>query len=119
MLRDGKENSNNPTPNNIVIVPATNTEYYTDISEELFIERDINWLRLRDITLNYTLPQRILPNASVFFTATDLFILTNYTGVDPLASASNPATGGSGSVGIDYGNFATPRTFSFGAKVRF
>ena len=119
VLRDGKENTANPTPNNIVIVPATNTEYYTDISEEMFIERDINWLRLRDITLNYTLPQRILPNASVFFTATDLFILTNYTGVDPLASASNPATGGSGSVGIDYGNFATPRTFSFGAKVRF
>jgi hypothetical protein len=89
------------------------------MSEEMFIERDINWLRLRDITLNYTLPKRILPNASVFITGTDLFILTNYTGLDPLSSASNPATGGSGSVGIDYGSFATPRAISFGAKVRF
>ena len=119
VLRDGKENSSDPTPNTIVIVPATNTDYYTGISEELFIENDINWLRLRDITLNYTLPKRILPNASVFVTGTDLFLLTNYSGLDPLASASNPATGGSGSVGIDYGSFATPRALSIGAKVRF
>ena len=119
VLRDGKENSASPTPNNIVIVPATNTDYYTGMSEEMFVEQDINWLRLRDITLNYTLPKRLLPNASVFVTATDLFILTNYTGLDPLSSASNPATGGSGSVGIDYGSFATPRAISVGAKVRF
>jgi len=26
-MRDGKENSANPTPNNIVIVPAVNTNY--------------------------------------------------------------------------------------------
>lgn len=119
VLRDGKENSANPTPNNIVIVPATNTDYYVNMSEEMFIEQDINWLRLRDITLNYTLPKRILPNASLFVTGTDLFILTNYSGLDPLSSASNPATGGSGSVGIDYGSFATPKAVSFGAKVRF
>lgn len=119
VLRDGRENSANPTPNNVVIVPALNTDYYTDISEEMFIEQDINWLRLRDVTLNFTLPKRILPNASVFITGTDLFLLTNYSGLDPLASASNPATGGSGSVGIDYGSFSTPRAISFGAKVRF
>jgi len=119
VLQDGKEYSANPTPNNIVIVPALNTDYYTNMSEEMFIEQDVNWLRLRDITLNYTLPQRILPNASVFITGTDLFMLTNYTGLDPLSSASNPATGGSGSVGIDYGSFATPRAISVGAKVRF
>lgn len=119
VLQDGKENSANPTVNNIVIVPATNTDYYTNMSEEMFIEQDINWLRLRDITLNFTLPKRILPNASVFVTGTDLFMLTNYSGLDPLSSASNPATGGSGSVGIDYGAFATPRAVSIGAKVRF
>ena len=119
VLRDGKENSASPTPNNIVIVPAVNTDYYTNMSEEMFVEKDINWLRLRDVTISYTLPQRLLPNASLFVTGTDLFILTNYTGLDPLASASDPATGGSGSVGIDYGSFATPRAISFGAKVRF
>ena len=119
VLRDGRENSANPTPNNIVIVPALNTAYYTAISEELFIEQDINWVRLRDITLNYQLPVRILPNASVFVTATDLFLLTNYSGLDPIGSATTVATGGSGSAGIDYGGFPIPRGISFGTKVRF
>jgi len=119
VLRDGKENTANPTPNNIVIVPAINTNYYTDMSPEQFIEKNINWVRLADITLSYTLPQRLLPNASVFVTATDLFMFTNYTGLDPLGSASNPNTGGSGSVGIDYGNFGIPRAVNIGAKVRF
>ena len=119
VLRDGKENSTNPTPNSIVVVPALNTAYYTNMSEELFIEQDINWLRLRDITVTYDLPQRVLPNASIFITGTDLFLRTNYSGLDPIASASSPATGGSGSVGIDYGGFPTPRAISFGTKVRF
>ena len=119
VLRDGKENSSNPTPNSIVIVPAQNTSYYTLMSEELFIEQDINWLRLRDITVTYDLPKRIAGGASVFITGTDLFLRTNYSGLDPIASASSPATGGSGSVGIDYGGFPTPRAISFGTKVRF
>src|SRR5688572_6328245 len=119
VLRDGRENSANPTPNNIVIVPALNTAYYTAISEELFIEQDINWIRLRDITLSYQLPARILSNASVFMTATDLFLLTNYSGLDPIGSATTVATGGSGSAGIDYGGFPLPRGISFGTKMRF
>ena len=119
VLRDGRENSANPTPNNIVIVPALNTTYYTAMSEELFIEEDINWLRLRDITLSYQLPPRFLNNASVFVTATDLFLLTNYSGLDPIGSATSVATGGSGSAGIDYGGFPIPRGISFGTKVRF
>ncbi|HVX41747.1 MAG TPA: SusC/RagA family TonB-linked outer membrane protein [Gemmatimonadaceae bacterium] len=119
VLRDGKENTATPTPNNIVVVPALNTNYYTGMSPEQFIEKNINWLRLADVTLSYTLPKRILPNASVFVTATDLFMFTNYTGLDPLGSASNPNTGGSGSVGIDYGNFGPPTAVSVGAKVRF
>lgn len=119
VLRDGKENSANPTPNNIVVVPALQTSYYQGMGEELFIEQDINWLRLRDITLNYQVPKRYLSNASVFITATDLFLLTNYSGLDPIGSATTVATGGSGSAGIDYGGFPIPRTFSFGTKVRF
>src|SRR3954468_24041834 len=49
VLRDGKEGSATPTINNIVIVPGIQTDYYRLISEELFIEKNINWLRLRDI----------------------------------------------------------------------
>ena len=52
VLRDGKENTATPTQNNIVVIPAVQTSYYTAISEELFIEKNINWVRLRDVTLN-------------------------------------------------------------------
>src|SRR6185312_8999788 len=94
VIRDGKENLANPTQNNIVVIPALNTNYYTGMSEELFIERNINWLRLRDVTLNYELPpQRFSRTASLYVTATDVFLWTNYTGLDPIANGNDAAVG--------------------------
>lgn len=119
VLRDGKENSNNPTANSIVIVPAVQTGYYTGASEELFIERNINWIWLRNVTVTYELPQRLVQNASVFVTGTDLFLHTNYTGLDPMTNGNSAAVGGSGAVGIDWGNFPTPRGFNFGMRLGF
>jgi hypothetical protein len=119
VLRDGLENSATPTPNNIVVIPGVQTAYYTSISEELFIERDINWVRLKDVTLQYIVPERYLRNASVFVTGTDLFLITNYTGLDPIVNGNSAAVGGSGGAGIDFGNFPTPRTYSFGVKLSF
>jgi TonB-linked SusC/RagA family outer membrane protein len=117
VLRDGKENSTTPTPNTIVVVPAVQTSYYTNISEELFIEKDINWLRLRDVTVSYTLPERLIRNASVFITGTDLFLWTNYSGLDPIVNGNTAAVGGSGAAGIDFGNFPIPRGINFGIKL--
>jgi hypothetical protein len=121
VLRDGRENTVNPTQNNIVIVPAAQTLYYTNMSEELFIEKDINWLRLRDITVRYELPGRFLGAraASVYLTGTDLFIITNYSGLDPIVNGNSAAVGGSGAVGIDFGNFPMPRGVNFGISVGF
>ncbi|MEO6447097.1 MAG: SusC/RagA family TonB-linked outer membrane protein [Gemmatimonadaceae bacterium] len=121
VLRDGKENSATPTRNNIVVIPATQPLFYTAISEELFIEKDINWLRLRDVTLRYLLPARSLGarEASVFVTGTDLFLVTNYSGLDPIVNGNTAAVGGSGASGIDYGNFPMPRGFNFGFRVAF
>ena len=121
VLRDGKENSANPTPNNIVIVPGAQTAYYTNTSEELYIEKDINWLRLRDITLRYELPGRLLRarNASVYLTGTDLFLITNYSGLDPIVNGNTAAVGRSGAVGMDFGNFPMPRALNFGINVGF
>ena len=121
VLRDGKENTANPTVNNIVVVPAVQTNYYTTMSEELFIEKDINWLRLRDVTLSYAIPGRWVRarSASVYVTATDLALFTNYTGMDPIVNGNTAAVGGSGGVGIDYGNFPMPRGINFGFKVAF
>ncbi len=121
VLRDGKENSDTPTPNNIVVVPAVQTSYYTGISEELFIEKNINWVRLRDVTFRVNLPGKWLKarNASAYVTGTDLFVLTNYSGLDPIVNGNTAAVGGSGAAGIDYGNFPMPRGFSFGLKMGY
>ena len=121
VLRDGKENSANPTQNNIVIVPSVQTAYYTNMSEELYIEKDVNWLRLRDLTVRYELPGRLIGarNASVYLTGTDLFLITNYSGFDPIVNGNTAAVGGSGAVGMDFGNFPMPRAVNFGINVGF
>ncbi|MFD1255984.1 SusC/RagA family TonB-linked outer membrane protein [Mucilaginibacter terrae] len=123
VLQDGRENSSSPTVNNIAVTPYYQNGYYTNVSEELFIEKNINWIRLRDMTLNYNLPQKLIKrqnfvkNASVFMTATDLFLITNYTGLDPVVNGNTAAVGGSGAVGIDYGNFPIPIGLNFGLRV--
>jgi TonB-linked SusC/RagA family outer membrane protein len=121
VFRDGKENTATPTANNIVVIPAVQNAYYTGISEELFIEKDINWLRLRDVTLRYSMPSKFLMarDASVFVTGTDLFLFTNYSGLDPIVNGNTAAVGGSGAAGIDYGNFPMPRGLAFGVTVRY
>jgi len=118
VLQDGLENTDHPTPNNIVLTPATTPSYYTSMSEELFIEKDINWARLRDVTLSYMLPER-LGRTSLFVTATDLLLFTNYSGLDPIVNGNSAAVGGSGAIGFDFGNFPIPRGFNFGLRTSF
>ena len=55
----------------------------------------------------------------MFVTATDLFLITNYTGLDPVILGNNAAVLGSGSAGMDYGNFPLPLGLNFGFKVGF
>ena len=125
VLKDGLENTATPTPNNIQVIPYYNNNYYASVSDETFIERKINWLRLKEVTLRYAVPPSILSNskvfktASLFVTGTDLVLLTNYTGGDPGVNTTNSATGGSGGFGFDYGNLPLPRVFNVGINVGF
>jgi ferric enterobactin receptor len=81
-------------------------------------------VRLRDVTLLYTFPKRMLSKTkvikglSVFFTGTDLFMITNYTGADPSVSATTAGAKGYGAGGIDFGVLSTPRGFNFGCKIQ-
>lgn len=124
VLRDGNENSTNPTRNTIQLLPYTlGSAYYNAFPESEFVEHDINWLRLRDITINYQVPssllssQRAIKSAGLFITMTDVFLITNYTGADPGVNGTTPATGGSGAFGFDFGSLAPPRTISMGIRI--
>ena len=119
VIRDGRENSATPTQNTIVVIPSNQPGYYTGMSEELFIEKDINWVRLRDVTLRMKIPERFGRDASIFVTGTDLYLATNYTGLDPITNGTSASVGGSGGVGIDYGNFPIPRGLNFGFRTGF
>ena len=121
VLRDGKEDTDTPTINNIVFTPAFQTSYYASMSEELFIEKNINWVRLRDLQVSFNLPEGFMGTkaASVFVKGTDLFLITNYTGLDPIVNGNSAAVGGSGGTGIDFGNFPIPRGLNFGMRMGF
>ena len=126
VLADGLENTATPTVNTIAIQPAYRNDYYiTNYVEGEFIEKDINWVRMRDITLGYKIPtsllkrQKVVRSASLFVTATDLFMITNYSGADPNVSGLTGGARGYGGGGFDFGALANPRTINFGLKVQF
>lgn len=129
VMKDGLQNTANPTRNTITIDPSRDANFWSTtfgLPEIDFIEKDINWVRMRDITLNYNLTStpllrsmKFIRTGSVFVTATDLFILTNYSGLDPVVNGNSAAVGGSGGAGFDYGNFPMPMGINFGVNVGF
>ncbi len=127
-LEDGLENSATPTVNTIMITPYLNSNYYSStaggIAPTQFFERDINALRLRDVTISYDLPASVasrsgfLTSLGLYITFTDLFLITNYTGIDPDTNGNTPATGGAGGYGIDYGTMGRPRGMNLGLRIK-
>jgi TonB-linked SusC/RagA family outer membrane protein len=125
VFNDALQNTATPTKNTISIIPYFLSTYYTTMPDEEFIQKDVNWLRLRDITLNYKLPQKFikrvkgLKGMSVFVTGNDLILTTNYRGADPAVNANNPGTAGVGGYGLDLGNTPTPLSLSAGLRANF
>ena len=126
VLNDGLQNTANPTQNTIVVTPVNLQTYYqARLPEEEFIEKDINWFRLRDVTLTYQVPEnslkrlRYFKTLSFFLTGNDLVLFTNYTGADPQTNTNNASTRGVGGWGFDYGNIAAPLSLNFGLRAGF
>ncbi|MEO5944782.1 MAG: SusC/RagA family TonB-linked outer membrane protein [Ferruginibacter sp.] len=125
VLADGSQNSATPTPNTLAIVPQYLSFYYSQLPDEEFIQKNVNWFRLRDLTLSYTFTQKTMQHIkaikslSAFVTGSDLILITNYYGADPAVNANNPGTGGVGGYGMDLGNAPTPLGLSFGLRASF
>jgi TonB-linked SusC/RagA family outer membrane protein len=122
VLKDGLQNTATPTVNTISIVPYFQQAYYTGMPEEEFIEHDVNFLRLRDITLSYNLPAnfvnklKVFKSLGLFVTGSDLVLLTNYRGADPSVNGNTAGSNGVGGMGIDYGSLPNPIALNFGLK---
>lgn len=98
------------------------TQYYKNESANSMTK--VNALRLRTISLSYTVPKSFLAKTNVIkrcmFTATanNLLLFTNYDG-DPEVAAAGSGAVGSSSVGIDYCGVPATASFSFGVNLTF
>ena len=91
---------------------------------------DAAYLRLRNIQLGYTFPEKTLNrvfnghihNLRVYGAVQNAFTITNYSGLDPEATVGINFVGASDSPlsnGQDDGRTPTPRTLQFGLQVTF
>ena len=86
---------------------------------------DVNWLRLRNISLSYSFSKNTLDKLkgikglTLTATGTNLLLLTNYKGMDPETSAAGSGAVGSSSVGIDFCGIPALAGFSFGLNLTF
>lgn len=125
VLNDGLQNSANPTKNTIAVIPLYNDAYYTTMPEEQFIEKDVNWFRLRDLTISYTFPQSMIKRLGAFkslgffVTGNDLILLTNYSGADPSTNGNTAGSRGVGGFGFDYGTLPSPISVNIGIRASF
>jgi hypothetical protein len=125
VLADGLENTDHPTKNTIAITPYFRNDFYSSMYSEADFIESVDWMRLRDATLAYRLPQSLMAKqkffkgASLFLTGTDLFLITNYSGIDPNVSGLNASGRGIGGTGIDYGSVPAARGVNIGFKVNF
>ncbi len=83
---------------------------------------DASFLRLSALTIGYTLPEKwmkkaYIKTARIFFSGSNLFCVTPYTGADPevdTRSKINPLA-----TGVDFSAFPKSRAFNFGINLSF
>ncbi len=98
-------------PGDIVNTPSP--LYGTDFSSKII--HDASFVRLRDVTLSYTVPTsylgkvKYLSNVRFYVQGSNLFIWTKWRGRDPEAGATN----------INLSEYPNPRTFTGGLEITF
>ena len=96
-------------------------DYTAAITTTRFLENN-SYLRLKTLTLAYSLPDhvmrklRVVKQFKLFMTLTNLFTVTKYSGLDPEVSAY-----GSSALAAGYDNMTMPqsRSYQFGVRASF
>lgn len=88
-------------------------------ANEQFIQ-DGSWVRLRELTLSYNFGTpsflTFVRGLEVYTSGTNLYLKTNYQGIDPETSLTGSASNVNG---FDYFNMPNVRTYRFGLKANF
>ncbi|GGE45301.1 SusC/RagA family TonB-linked outer membrane protein [Pedobacter psychrotolerans] len=111
---------NNPADAKLQNIPRTTLgESFNDINAYLISDRYLesgSYLRLDNATVGYTIKPKTpsIKAIRLYVTANNLFVITNYTGIDPEINI------GGLTPGIDNNNYyPKTRTFSFGVSASF
>lgn len=110
--------SNVPTPNQT----ASSEEYYR--TSTYFIESG-SYLRAKNLQIGYTLPSALISKINVdrirvYVQGSNLFTITDYTGLDPEINLRNyNERGNEIDRGVDRGVYPAARVFMIGAQIGF
>ena len=109
----------NKTP--ITLNQTTITNYFYNVSTN-FIE-DGSYIRLSYVTLGYDFAklmknQKFFKGLKLNFTCNNVFLLTKYTGTDPVCNASTSAKG-TGSAGVDDSPIPSTRSYNISLSASF
>lgn len=97
-----------------IILSATNPSTY-------FLEKG-DFVRLQSASISYNVPlsgDGTLKSMSFSLNGQNLFLITDYSGLDPEVSTTNIAANGLPSASIDYLSYPKSRTYTFGFNVTF
>lgn len=100
-------------------------QYWANYAENAYnFMTSTNWLRLRSMALSYDFTDLLggrgfIKGLSASVAGYNLWLWTNYKGMDPEVSVSGSGTGGSGSMGIDYCGVPATRSITFGLNASF
>lgn len=88
-------------------------------TSDMFVESGA-FFRLKNVTIGYTLPQSItnivrLSKARFYVTGQNVFIITNYKGMDPELGIVQ----GNFQMNVDYAQYPQARTWTVGAQLSF
>ncbi|OIR01134.1 TonB-dependent receptor SusC precursor [mine drainage metagenome] len=103
---------------NTTIVSLRNDNTNENLRPTNLSIEDGSFIRCKNITLGYTLPQSILAKAHLYSlrlyaNVSNAFIITKYTGMDPEIGSWNPLQSG-----WDNGYYPQSRVFTFGVNVK-
>jgi TonB-linked SusC/RagA family outer membrane protein len=96
-------------------------KYHVDGETSRWVE-DASFFRLKTITLSYNFSQDLIRpigfnKIRVYFTAVNLFTITNYTGYDP--EVAQFANWDDAVIGVDLSAYPSSKTYTFGVELTF